>query len=275
MIAGQRFDPIDYFARLLSHFEKTKIERLSIARLIGPLALPSNQKLSLLVKEHASNIFKLTSDSHIQPVKRPTAYPFQKAAPPKPTSTSLVPSMSTLSLSDAPNPYVKSAPTLNGPQKQYTLCSTPEQLYKEIDSLSRSYSNYIALDVEYIKTSPESIPTLVLIQIAYFDIHGNPFAFIIDYENVPEIGKLKSVIESWRTVFVHDGRMESILLKHYLGIELKNVVDTQLVYEYLNGELFAGINKFLGLANIQHPTKREVHDLFEKENVRIVSSFLI
>jgi stage III sporulation protein SpoIIIAA len=147
-------------------------------------------------------------------------------------------------------------------------------------------------------SSHSTLPALALIQIAFavqnFESDSDSivdtetstpsikyFAYIIDYmqlkniDTMTEMGdEAKSALGILQNVFqllndrttwvAHDARMEVLLLRESLQVELNSVVDTQLVLEEISGESFKGLNSFLALANMQHWSKTVIHREMDK-----------
>ena len=161
------------------------------------------------------------------------------------------------------------------------LLKTVAQVKNALNILKNCNQSYFALDTEYILDdgANRDDAVLVLLQIGFKNSQTGAFgAFLYDVEELGAgtiLPTLKWLLSN-NIVVVHDGRMEAALLSKYfqLSFEELGVCDTQIVYEFLHGDQFAGLNKFIGLDNLSHPNKAAIHrEMSHGSNVWLTRPF--
>jgi len=123
-----------------------------------------------------------------------------------------------------------------------------------------------AFDCEGINLSATG--ELTLIQVAY-PILGKVRCVIFDVKSLcrnskEDINVLKPLLEGNVQKVCHDVHMDAAALKHQFDITLSNVIDTQLVFEYLTGKMLGGMAEFLRWCEVpDHPNKNDVRKVFD------------
>ena len=125
------------------------------------------------------------------------------------------------------------------------------------------------MDCEGVNLSAEG--ELTLVQMAY-ECEENVQCVIFDIKLLCGEERKKDCFTVLHPIFesdiikvIHDVHMDAAAIKHQYDCELKNVLDTQLVYEFFTGEMLGSMGAFLKWMDVPpHPTKKEAQAMFEK-----------
>ena len=142
-----------------------------------------------------------------------------------------------------------------------TVLETEVAVNKIINSCEEERS-VLVVDCEGVNLSAEG--ELTLIQVA-FHSEGKVQCVIFDvklicgeYEKQEKFEALRSLLESNVEKVIHDVHMDAAALKHQFNCDIRNVLDTQLVFELFTGTMLGSLSAFLDWSDLPpHPNKKK------------------
>jgi len=151
-------------------------------------------------------------------------------------------------------------------RKEYSYINTFRKAESAIHRISSvcTKSIVLALDCEGVNLSANGL--LTMIQISIPSDEGSE-CFLFDILEISKDSGQEAITELFTNLFsneeitklVHDVHMDAAALKQQFGLELRQVVDTQLVLELLTGEMLGGLNRYLEhCGQPPHPSKNDM-----------------